>query len=87
MASLKYKDPQTGEWKTINKSGSYDANLAVHINNRTNPHKVTASQIGAYTKDEANAKFAPTYTYGTEDIEEGSESSYENGHIHFIYEP
>lgn len=52
-----------------------------------NPHKVTASQVGAYSKIESNEKFAPAYTYGTEDIEEGSASPYENGHLHFIYEP
>ncbi|WP_270331525.1 pyocin knob domain-containing protein [Lactococcus lactis] len=29
-----------------------------HINNKSNPHAVTASQVGAYTKTEADAKFA-----------------------------
>lgn len=76
MASLKYKDPTTGEWKKVKISESYVAILIDHINDKTNPHKVTASQIGA-----------PTYSYGTTDIKEGSLSSYENGHIHFVYEP
>lgn len=86
MASLKYKD-ENGVWHKVNAGSSYDADLAAHINNKNNPHGITAKQVGAYTKDESNVKFAPAYTYGTEDIEEGSASPYENGHIHFIYEP
>ncbi|WP_461217037.1 DUF7013 family protein [Lactococcus cremoris] len=29
-----------------------------HVNNKANPHSVTASQVGAYSKTEADAKFA-----------------------------
>lgn len=49
--------------------------------------KVGSPAVDTYSKSEADVKFAPMYTYGTEDIEEGSASPYENGHIHFIYEP
>lgn len=49
--------------------------------------KKVGSPSGAYTKNEADAKFAPTYTYGIEDIEEGTASPYPEGHLHFIYEP
>ena len=53
-----------------------ETRMDAHTKNQSNPHKVTAQQIGA----------APAYTYGAEDIEEGSASEYEDGHIHFIYE-
>ncbi|KST88223.1 pyocin knob domain-containing protein [Lactococcus lactis] len=33
-----------------------------HVNNKSNPHAVTASQVGAYTKSEADAKFATGQT-------------------------
>lgn len=33
-----------------------------HVNNKANPHAVTASQVGAYTKTEADAKFATGQT-------------------------
>ena len=52
--------------------------------------KKVGSPVDAYTKVETDTLLntkAPAYTYGTEDIEEGSASPYENGHIHFIYEP
>lgn len=35
---------------------------------------------------EEDAKKAPAYTYGTEDIEAGSASPYETGHLHFVIE-
>ena len=75
MSVLKYKDPETGEVKKVGTSN--DPILKAHMNNKNNPHGVTRQQIGA----------APAYTYGTEDIAEGSASPYENGHLHFIYEP
>lgn len=88
MASLKYKDPETGKWKKVSAGGgaSYDAKLSAHVNNKNNPHNVTAKQIDVYTKNEIDMKLASIYTYGTEDIEEGSVSPYENGHIHFVIE-
>lgn len=42
---------------------------ASHINNKSNPHAVTAAQVGAYTKDEVDSKFGAlvdndtTYTF------------------------
>ena len=84
MSVLKYKDPVTGEVKKVGSpsvatytKAEVDTKLNTHTGNKNNPHGVTREQIGA----------APAYTYGTEDIEEGSASPYENGHIHFIYEP
>lgn len=47
MPILKFKDPITGEWKKVSVGGSYDASLASHVNNKNNPHGVTAEQIGA----------------------------------------
>lgn len=47
MPSLKFKNPTTGEWQKVNVGGSYDANLAAHVNNKNNPHAVTPEQIGA----------------------------------------
>lgn len=38
----------------------------------------------AITPDSIGA--APMYTYGTEDIEAGSASPYETGHLHFVIE-
>lgn len=32
------------------------AELAAHVNDRDNPHHVTAAQVGAYTKDEVDAE-------------------------------
>lgn len=49
--------------------------------------KKVGSPADAYTKNEADARFALAYTYGADDIEEGSASPYEEGHLHFIYEP
>ena len=54
---------------------------------KTGEVKKVGAPAGAYTKAEADAKFAPAYTYGTDDIAEGSASPYEEGHLHFIYEP
>jgi hypothetical protein len=75
MASLKYKDPTTGEWKKVKLGDSFSAALVEHANNKNNPHKVTASQVGA----------APAYTYGTEDLEEGV-TPLATGVLHFVYE-
>ena len=39
------------------------AELDRHANDKTNPHKVTAAQIEAYTKHEADINFIPTTAY------------------------
>ena len=50
------------------------------------------AQDGGYTgtEEEFSAKlakeYAPSYTYGTEDIEAGSASSAATGTLHFVYE-
>lgn len=36
--------------------------------------------------DGMDGKFAPAYTYGTEDIEAGSASTAKTGTLHFVYE-
>lgn len=51
------------------------SNLSTHANNKSNPHGVTAEQVGA----------APAYTYGTEDLTAGT-SELETGKLHFVYE-
>ena len=54
MAVLKYKDPKTGEVKKVGSpqvdaynKAEVDAKLANHANNKSNPHGVTYSQVGA----------------------------------------
>lgn len=46
-----------------------------HINETSNPHNVTAAQVGA----------APAYSYGTDDLTAGT-SALETGKLHFVYE-
>lgn len=48
---------------------------AEHLTDESNPHNVTAEQVGA----------APAYTYGTEDLTAGS-SALETGKLYFVYE-
>ena len=62
MAVLKYKDPVTGEVKTVG-----------------------APQADAYNKNEADNKFAPAYTCGTQDLTAG-ETPLETGKLYFVYE-
>lgn len=38
--------------------GSFGDETLSHITSEQNPHKVTAAQVGAYTKEEANAEYA-----------------------------
>lgn len=70
-----------------------------HIASTSNPHGVTASQVGAaasghthderyYTEDEVNnllAAKAPAYSYSTTDLTAGT-SSLETGKLYFVYE-
>lgn len=51
------------------------ADLTAHTGNKSNPHGVTAAQIGA----------APAYTYGTADLTAGS-SALETGKLYFVHE-
>lgn len=44
-----------------------------------------AQTAATAAQNTANSK-APMYTYGTEDIQAGSASPYEDGHLHFVYE-
>ena len=76
MPSLKFKNPTTGKWQKLNVGGSYDANLASHINNKNNPHGVTPAKIGA----------APAIKYGTTDVTAGSASSYVEGTLYVVIE-
>ena len=39
-----------------------------HINDKENPHGVTAAQVGAYTKEETNALFEPYRTSADQDV-------------------
>lgn len=59
VSALKYKDPETGEEKSVGCDG--------------------------YSKRDANQKFAPAYTYGTNDITAG-ETPLETGKLYFVYE-
>lgn len=82
MAVIKYKDPETGEVKTVGAPSvdvysktEVDGKLASHASNKNNPHGVTASQIGA----------APAYTYGTTDLTPGV-SALTTGTLYIVYE-
>lgn len=46
---------------------------------------VGVPQVDAYSKEEADVKFAPAYTYGTTDLTPG-ESKLETGKLYFVYE-
>lgn len=46
-----------------------------HILNKSNPHSVTAAQVGA----------APAYSYGTADMTSGT-SALETGKLYFVHE-
>ena len=73
---------------TDNESHADIRNLASTAQNTANS-AVTAAEnaqtIAANAQEAANSK-APMYTYGTEDIEAGSASPYETGHLHFVIE-
>lgn len=76
MPTLKFKNPETGDWQKVNVGSSYDANLSAHINNKNNPHGVTPAKIGA----------APAIKYGTTDVTAGSASSYDEGTLYVVIE-
>ena len=42
--------------------------IGTHIVDTNNPHKVTAAQVGAYTRDEADAKVAATVTNAVREV-------------------
>lgn len=46
---------------------------------------VGAPQVDAYNKAEVDTKFAPKYTYGTDDLTAGT-SKLETGKLYFVYE-
>lgn len=48
---------QVTAWDKVSEKAS-QADLNAHITNKNNPHEVTAAQVGAYTTEEADAKFA-----------------------------
>ena len=49
---------QVGLDKVDNVQQAAKTDFDSHVNNKSNPHAVTASQVGAYSKSEADAKFA-----------------------------
>lgn len=54
----RYLTPSLSEQVINNKAG---LPLQAHISDRTNVHKVTPKQVGAYTPDEIDAKLSPKY--------------------------
>ena len=88
MASLKFKD-KNGNWQKVG-FGSAEATTAAKVSISPTSSNVLGMPSGS-TVDAALQKLgttkAPAYTYGTEDVVEGSASPYEDGHVHFIYEP
>ena len=53
------------------KTASVSSSLASHRNSRANPHKVTAAQVGAYTKAETDALLTPTVALTAEQKKAG----------------
>lgn len=53
------------------KASSVSSSLASHRNSRANPHKVTAAQVGAYTKAETDALLTPTVALTAEQESRG----------------
>lgn len=66
----------TDQGKAYVQNADTNAYLEAHIESKSNPHGVTAAQVGA----------APAYTYGTADIEAGSASTEPEGSLHLVYE-
>ena len=85
--------------QALNEAEQSQTSLESHLSNKSNPHNVTPSQIGAATTTElsearrvadnalnvANTK-APSHTWGTADITAGSSSSEPNGTLHLVIE-
>lgn len=51
-----------------NDVSSVDGTIGTHVSDTNNPHKVTAAQVGAYTRDEADAKVAATVTNAVREV-------------------
>lgn len=49
---------------TSSELGTVEANLGAHTSDQKNPHKVTAAQVGAYTKEEIDEKVNGLHTHG-----------------------
>jgi hypothetical protein len=47
--------------------------------------KVGSPSVDTYSRKEADEKFAPGYTYGTNELEEGV-TPLETGKLYFVYE-
>ena len=55
MPVLRYRDPETGEIKTVGAPVADEPIAKQHINNKNNPHEVTLSQLGVnISADEIN---------------------------------
>lgn len=58
-----------------------EASLSSHVSDASNPHGVTASQVGAYTKEEADAlidgakKLVPNFASSVSELEENGDKS------------
>lgn len=48
---------------TAGELGTVEANLGAHTSDHKNPHKVTADQVGAYTKEEIDEKVNGLHTH------------------------
>lgn len=64
-----------GTGATTKEDAMQNLGITEHKTDKSNPHGVTATQIGA----------APAYTYGTSDLTAGT-SALETGKLHFVYE-
>ena len=91
MATLKYLDPVTGEYKKIASGGGGTSIPAQDTEPATGNYWLDTSENpenNYVTKDEVAdliANAAPAYTYGTEDLEAGV-THLESGKLYFVYE-
>ena len=84
----------TEEWLNPPMVADVEYRTTERMNGKAVYKRITSSGVLEYRLDgESEWKNyavkmggSPAYTYGTEDIEAGSASPYETGHLHFVYE-
>lgn len=82
MASLKYKNPDTGAWEKVAGGGGGGASTADKI---TVPSTTCNALALPSNSSVDTALLKLKYTYGTEDLEAGV-TPLETGKLHFVYE-
>ena len=83
------------DYNALANKPTIPADTSAHVSNKSNPHSVTAAQVGTYTSGEIDTRInninnvlnskAPAYTYGTGDLTAGV-SGLATGTLYFVYE-